>query len=182
MLHSWSLHALNQSAHPVAFFHWFLTIQLIWALAPLIFTISHTMQRARFLKSNHLHWTFEFCQILPALQCFPSLSPIQVGNRSFPLEAVKELKEMMDLEEDVSPRLAETSIVAVCSNPLLPQVFLPVCQGRGAGITFSQLGKTETTRNKQVVNVEIVIGNPMYYGYRHMVVFSDMHCMDQKFC
>ncbi|XP_026202932.1 guanylin-like [Anabas testudineus] len=64
---------------------------------------------------------------------------VQVGDRSFPLEAVQQLEELMDLDEDVSPRLAETSVVAVCTNPLLPQVFRPVCQGKRAGITFSQL-------------------------------------------
>lgn len=101
---------------------------------------------------------------------FSLFVPLQVGDRSFPLEAVKQLKEMMDLDEDVSPRLAETSAVAVCSNPLLPQVFRPVCQGRGAGITFSQLGKSETTRNKQMINMEIVIGNHIYFGHKLTVV------------
>uniref|UniRef100_A0A8C9ZUL1 Guanylate cyclase activator 2B n=1 Tax=Sander lucioperca TaxID=283035 RepID=A0A8C9ZUL1_SANLU len=67
----------------------------------------------------------------------------QVGDRSFPLEAVKQLMELMDLDDNVSPHLAETSIVAVCTNPVLPQVFQPVCQGKGAAIVFSKLGKTE---------------------------------------
>ncbi|XP_070705914.1 guanylin-like [Pempheris klunzingeri] len=64
---------------------------------------------------------------------------VKVGDRSFPLETVKELRGLMDLDDNVSPRLAETSVVAVCANPLLPQIFQPVCQGKGAGILFSTL-------------------------------------------
>ncbi|KAK2861703.1 hypothetical protein Q5P01_001236 [Channa striata] len=64
---------------------------------------------------------------------------VKVGERSFPLEAVKQLQELMALDDSMSPRLAETSGVAVCGDPLLPQVFMPVCQRKGAGIVFSQL-------------------------------------------
>ncbi|XP_044023804.1 guanylin-like [Siniperca chuatsi] len=64
---------------------------------------------------------------------------VEVGDRSFPFEAVKQLKELMDLDDNISPHLAETSVVAVCANPLLPQVFRPVCHGKGAGIVFSKL-------------------------------------------
>ncbi|CAN9511956.1 unnamed protein product [Ophioblennius macclurei] len=64
---------------------------------------------------------------------------VKVGDRSFPLEAVKQLKELMDLDDSVSPHLAETSVVAVCADPLLPQVFQPVCRGKAAGIVLSRL-------------------------------------------
>ncbi|XP_071351515.1 guanylin-like [Trachinotus anak] len=64
---------------------------------------------------------------------------VKVGDRSFPLEAVKQLKELMDVDDNDGPHLPETSVTAVCANPLLPQVFRPVCQGRGAGIVFSTL-------------------------------------------
>nr|XP_046241254.1 guanylate cyclase activator 2B-like [Scatophagus argus] len=64
---------------------------------------------------------------------------VKVGDKSFPLEAVKEMKELLDLDDNISPHLAETSIVAICENPLLPQIFQPVCQGKGAGIVFSNL-------------------------------------------
>lgn len=65
----------------------------------------------------------------------------QVAGRVFPLEAVKQLEEMMDLDVGISPHLSETSIVAVCANPLLPQVFRPVCHTKGAGLVLSELGK-----------------------------------------
>ncbi|XP_042350464.1 guanylin-like [Plectropomus leopardus] len=64
---------------------------------------------------------------------------VKVGDRSFPLEAVKQLKDLMDLDDNVNPHLPETSIIAVCANPVLPQVFQPVCQGKGADMVFSQL-------------------------------------------
>ncbi|XP_029948207.1 guanylin-like [Salarias fasciatus] len=64
---------------------------------------------------------------------------VKVGDRSFPLEAVKQLKELMGLDDGVSPHLAETSVAAVCTDPLLPQVFQPVCQEKGAGIVLSRL-------------------------------------------
>lgn len=81
------------------------------------------------------------------IQCYVS-APMhlrQVGGRVFPLEAVKQLEEMMDLDKSVSPHLSETSIVAVCVNPLLPQVFRPVCHAKGAGLVLSKLGKNVQT-------------------------------------
>lgn len=68
---------------------------------------------------------------------------LQVGDRSFPLEAVKQLKLLLDLDTHVNPHLAGTSIAAVCDNPVLPQIFQPVCQERGAATIFSGLGKAE---------------------------------------
>ncbi|XP_049893797.1 guanylin-like [Epinephelus moara] len=64
---------------------------------------------------------------------------VKVGDKSFPFEAVKQLKELLDLDNNVSPHLSETSIAAVCANPILPQVFQPVCQEKAAGMVFSQL-------------------------------------------
>uniref|UniRef100_A0A4W6DJG1 Guanylate cyclase activator 2B n=1 Tax=Lates calcarifer TaxID=8187 RepID=A0A4W6DJG1_LATCA len=78
-------------------------------------------------------------KIFPCASKFFLSPPLQVGDRSFPLEAVKQLKELMDLNDNVSPHLAETSVTAVCANPLLPQVFRTVCQGKGTGIVFSRL-------------------------------------------
>lgn len=67
------------------------------------------------------------------------------------MEAVKQLKELMDVDDNVSPHLAETSVVAVCDNPLLPQVFRPVCKARGTGLVFSTLGKTEPSINRGII-------------------------------
>ncbi|KAF7645127.1 hypothetical protein LDENG_00209550 [Lucifuga dentata] len=64
---------------------------------------------------------------------------VKVGDRSFPLEAVKQLKVLMDVDAHVNPHLAETSVAAVCNNPILPQIFQPVCQAREAAIVFSRL-------------------------------------------
>ncbi|XP_034389470.1 guanylin-like [Cyclopterus lumpus] len=69
---------------------------------------------------------------------------VKVGDGSFPLEAVKQLKELMDLDVRVSPHLAGASVAtaaaaAACTNPVLPQVFRPVCRGKGAAVVFSKL-------------------------------------------
>uniref|UniRef100_A0A669E053 Uncharacterized protein n=1 Tax=Oreochromis niloticus TaxID=8128 RepID=A0A669E053_ORENI len=58
---------------------------------------------------------------------FLSLSP-QVGDKSFPLEAVKQLKKIMELDENVGPHSDAQTFKTVCANPLVPQVFRPVCQ------------------------------------------------------
>ncbi|XP_029288264.1 guanylin-like [Cottoperca gobio] len=84
---------------------------------------------------------------------------VQVGDRSFPLEAVKHLNELMDLDDSVSPHLAGTSLVAVCANPLLPQVFLPVCQWRGAGIVFSKLASIVSSSDRCEI-----CANPSCFG------------------
>ncbi|XP_068451891.1 guanylin-like [Clinocottus analis] len=65
---------------------------------------------------------------------------VKVGDRIFPLEAVKQLKELMDLDGGgVLPHLAGSSAAAACTDPVLPQVFRPVCQEKGAGVLFSKL-------------------------------------------
>uniref|UniRef100_A0A4W6DIW4 Guanylate cyclase activator 2B n=1 Tax=Lates calcarifer TaxID=8187 RepID=A0A4W6DIW4_LATCA len=91
------------------------------------------------------------CIVLVLCVCSGALGvQVKVGDRSFPLEAVKQLKELMDLNDNVSPHLAETSVTAVCANPLLPQVFRTVCQGKGTGIVFSRLGVTGAGVKKQI--------------------------------
>ncbi|CAG03506.1 unnamed protein product [Tetraodon nigroviridis] len=64
---------------------------------------------------------------------------VKVGERSFPLEAVKQLKQLFNLDDDTSPHLMEASVVAVCAHPLLPQIFRPVCQGKSTDIVLSRL-------------------------------------------
>lgn len=66
---------------------------------------------------------------------------LQYGEKSYPLEAVKVLKELMDVDADVNPWLASKSTFAVCANPILPQAFVPVCQSDKAAIVFATLGK-----------------------------------------
>lgn len=69
---------------------------------------------------------------------------VQVGERSFPLEAVKQLKLLSNLDRGAGPHLTEASVAAACAHPLLPQVFRPVCQGKSADIILSRLGKSST--------------------------------------
>ncbi|KAM9759155.1 guanylate cyclase activator 2B-like [Menidia menidia] len=78
--------------------------------------------------------------VLVLCVCSGALSvQVKVGDRIFPLEAVKQLKDLMDLNDNVNPHLAQKSSAAVCAHPLLPQVFQPVCQGRGARVVFLKL-------------------------------------------
>ncbi|XP_035518292.1 guanylin-like [Morone saxatilis] len=84
---------------------------------------------------------------------------VEVGDRSFPLETVQQLMELMDVDDSVSPHLAETSVVAVCADPLLPQIFLPVCQGKGTGLVFSRLMNIITSSDPCEI-----CANPSCYG------------------
>uniref|UniRef100_A0A673CLT0 Guanylate cyclase activator 2B n=1 Tax=Sphaeramia orbicularis TaxID=375764 RepID=A0A673CLT0_9TELE len=59
-----------------------------------------------------------------------------VGHRSFPLEAVKQLKELMKSNNNNVP--------SVCASPLLPLVFYPVCKGKHTAWVFHQLVKAIT--------------------------------------
>lgn len=72
--------------------------------------------------------------------CFLALL-VQVGDRSFPLEAVKQLKQLFPFSDEAGPHLSEASVASICTHPLLPQLFRPVCQGRSTGIVLSRLGE-----------------------------------------
>ncbi|XP_034544245.1 guanylin-like [Notolabrus celidotus] len=68
---------------------------------------------------------------------------VKAGDRIFPLESVKQLKVLMDLDDDnIHLPLPETGVEAACANPLLPRIFRPVCRGRRTGIVFSTLVKS----------------------------------------
>ncbi|XP_037107577.1 guanylate cyclase activator 2B-like isoform X2 [Syngnathus acus] len=57
---------------------------------------------------------------------------VKDGDRSFPLEAVKQLKALMDrVGERLGPQLARSRrVLAVCADPVLPRVFYPTCRGQ----------------------------------------------------
>uniref|UniRef100_A0A3P8TX21 Guanylate cyclase activator 2B n=1 Tax=Amphiprion percula TaxID=161767 RepID=A0A3P8TX21_AMPPE len=52
---------------------------------------------------------------------------LQVEGRRFPLEAVKQLKKLFNLDEKI-PELTKKDVEDVCANRDLPQVFKSVCQ------------------------------------------------------
>ncbi|KAG7247520.1 hypothetical protein CRUP_018449, partial [Coryphaenoides rupestris] len=61
------------------------------------------------------------------------------GDHSFPLQAVKTLKVLLDTDTPASPRLAWTGAASVCQDPNLPQVFQDVCGEPEVAQTFSRL-------------------------------------------
>ncbi|XP_041639688.1 guanylin-like [Cheilinus undulatus] len=85
---------------------------------------------------------------------------VKAGNRVFPLESVKQLKELMDLDdENISLHLPETTVEAACANPLLPRIFRSVCRGSRAGIVFSTLVNIITSSDPCEI-----CANPACYG------------------
>lgn len=82
---------------------------------------------------------------------FLSLSP-QVGDKSFPLEAVKQLKKIMELDENLGSHSDAHTFKTVCANPLVPQVFRPVCQKDEEVAVFSSLSK-ESPKGDQIILV-----------------------------
>lgn len=64
----------------------------------------------------------------------------QEGDFSFTLESVRILQQLAEQPKTQNPRLAKTSYYSVCSNPSLPQEFVPLCMQRGATMSFARLG------------------------------------------
>uniref|UniRef100_A0A8D2LN39 Guanylate cyclase activator 2B n=1 Tax=Varanus komodoensis TaxID=61221 RepID=A0A8D2LN39_VARKO len=57
--------------------------------------------------------------------------PVQVGDYSFPLELVKQLKNLQGASA-MHPRMRSSTSVPVCSHPKLPAEFAPLCASPGA--------------------------------------------------
>ncbi|XP_016094959.1 guanylin-like isoform X1 [Sinocyclocheilus grahami] len=64
---------------------------------------------------------------------------VQEGDFSFSLDSVKVLQQLIDQPQTQNPRLTKTSYFSVCSNPTLPQEFVPLCMQRGATMSFARL-------------------------------------------
>ncbi|XP_056130816.1 guanylin-like [Lampris incognitus] len=85
-----------------------------------------------------------FCSIvlaILALSLATEAVQVQEGEFSFSLEAVKKLQELTGSSgemEKLNPQ-HRTSPMSVCFDPLLPQVFLPLCQQPGAALSLSKL-------------------------------------------
>ncbi|MBB6682317.1 hypothetical protein H4O20_12765, partial [Aequorivita sp. 609] len=66
---------------------------------------------------------------------------VQEGDFSFSLDSVKVLQQLTDQQkpQTQNPRLAKTSYFSVCSNPTLPQEFVPLCMQKGATMSLARL-------------------------------------------
>ncbi|NP_001298140.1 guanylin family protein precursor [Danio rerio] len=64
---------------------------------------------------------------------------VKEGDFSFTLESVRILQQLAEQPKTQNPRLAKTSYYSVCSNPSLPQEFVPLCMQRGATMSFARL-------------------------------------------
>lgn len=79
---------------------------------------------------------------LDALNSSVFFSTMQEGDFSFSLDSVKVLQQLTDQPRTQNPRLAKTSYFSVCSNPTLPQEFVPLCMQKGATMSFARLGRS----------------------------------------
>ncbi|NXG37978.1 GUC2A protein, partial [Dromaius novaehollandiae] len=64
------------------------------------------------------------------------------GDFKFSLESVKKLKEIMDKDADVNPRMKV--ILAPCEEKDLPEEFQPVCERKDAPMIFERLNTAIT--------------------------------------
>ncbi|XP_042333995.1 guanylin-like [Sceloporus undulatus] len=69
---------------------------------------------------------------------------VQDGERSFSLESVKKLKEILGTQAGpASSRLkSQLAYVTVCTHPELPKEFYSVCQRKEAPLVFKRLSLT----------------------------------------
>ncbi|XP_042335812.1 guanylin [Sceloporus undulatus] len=73
-----------------------------------------------------------------ALVAFSDGVTVKVGDFSFPLESVKQLKYLQDAAPK-SPRLRFNKSLYVCANPQLPAEFKPLCASPKANSLVRQL-------------------------------------------
>ncbi|XP_015192386.1 guanylin [Lepisosteus oculatus] len=82
--------------------------------------------------------------LLASVMCTSQSVKVVDGDFSFSLESVMKLRDFMSDDSLTNPRLAQTSIAAICSNPVLLEEFQHVCQAQGASMIFSRLAKVAT--------------------------------------
>ncbi|KAF7645129.1 hypothetical protein LDENG_00209560 [Lucifuga dentata] len=66
---------------------------------------------------------------------------VQEGGLSFSLEAVKKLQELTENISEtgrLNPRF-QAKTPSLCTDPALPQEFLPLCEQRGASASLARL-------------------------------------------
>lgn len=68
------------------------------------------------------------------------LSVLQESGYSFPLEAVKTLKKLMESDMSTDPLHTYSESASLCTNPKLPREFTAVCEKDDAGTIFQNLG------------------------------------------
>ncbi|NWW47249.1 GUC2A protein, partial [Pedionomus torquatus] len=65
---------------------------------------------------------------------------VQDGDLKFSLESVKKLKELMDENRHINPRMVvSASNYSPCHEKDLPKEFLPVCKRKDASMIFDRL-------------------------------------------
>lgn len=113
---------------------------------------------------------------------FLSLSP-QVGDKSFPLEAVKQLKKIMELDENLGSHSDAHTFKTVCANPLVPQVFRPVCQKDEEVAVFSNLSK-KSPKGDQIILVKNTLRYySVFLSHRYFsTAYCKGYCMHKKLC
>uniref|UniRef100_A0A3P8TMX7 Guanylate cyclase activator 2B n=1 Tax=Amphiprion percula TaxID=161767 RepID=A0A3P8TMX7_AMPPE len=101
---------------------------------------------------------------------------VKVRDRHFPLQAVKELKELMDLDEK-NPQLTKKVVEEVCAKPLLPPVFRAVCDNEvERKAVFYELGKVDLEKSKRTWTVGHQI-NLVTLKYCITLLCSRLHLM-----
>ncbi|XP_044308228.1 guanylin-like [Varanus komodoensis] len=75
---------------------------------------------------------------LCALACLSDGVSVKVGDYSFPLELVKQLKNLQGASA-MHPRMRSSTSVPVCSHPKLPAEFAPLCASPGAESLIREL-------------------------------------------